>query len=314
MKLHCWHRLTEHLFFTLQCDRDIPSCSYCKEIGEASSCFYPSKLRPKPFDPQTSSSTSMENDLRKWSQVPPDMKVYTSDDQPRASYYRDGLSGAGSKSTVQTDLDSDPESGHRGRFTAEYAQQRRTSSNRSTYNATPSGSDVEYISHPSNPNPQIQIKSKHIQIWTQPNFMRLPGFVLKALHDLDPIEMPKRQEYETALDAFINGTMPAIRDTSLFPVSKYVRLATSLTAGDMSGISDRIRTWAGVHRLSSGSSKDSIILVPRDSVFSMPPSLAEADRQQFMQDLTRGDPNPDQLQVVPSYSEFGFFQLRSITF
>ena len=138
------------------------------------------------------------------------MKVYTSDEQPRASYCRDGLSGAtGSKSTVPADLDSDPESSHRGRFTAGYAQQRRASSNYSTCNATPSGSDVEYISHPSNPNLQIQIKSKHIQVWTQPNFMRLPGFVLKALHDLDPIEMPKRQEYETALDTFISGTMPA---------------------------------------------------------------------------------------------------------
>ena len=287
----------------MQCDRDIPSCSYCQEIGEESSCFYPSKLRPKPLD--THSSSHMDNDLRKWSQMPPDMKVYNGDDQPRRSYYRESKSaGTSGRSTFHSDPDSDPDSGHRGRFTADYAQQKR--STRYTVYNTPPGSDVEYVSHPLNPKPKIQIKSAHIEPWFHPSFVTMPSFACKELYEIDPVEMPKRQDFDNALEMFRDNIMPSLRETSLFSVSKYSKLARSLTSGDMSSLSERIRIWASVHRLSSGSSKYNIILVPRDSVFLMPSSLAEEDRQKFVDDLMRGNPDLEQLQVCTNESKKSF--------
>lgn len=280
----------------LQCDRDIPSCSYCKEIGEALTCFYPSKLRPKPFDLHSASSTLIDNDLRKWSQVPPDMRVYTNEDQPRQTYYR-GVSSAGSsKSTLTSDVDSDPDSSHRGRFTAEYAQQRRSLPNYSVFR-TPAESDVEYVSHPSNPNPKIQIRSEHIEPWTHPSFISLPAFAFKELYEVDPVEIPRRQDFDSALKAFIDSIVRPLQETSLFSISKYNNLLRGLATGDMSLLSERVKTWAMVHKLSSGSSKYNIILVPRDSVFSMPQNLAEADKKQFLEDLLSGDTDLEKLQV-----------------
>jgi hypothetical protein len=288
------------LLITLQCDRDIPSCSYCKEIGEKSSCFYPSKLRPKPLDTHSSSS-NMDNDLRKWSQMPPDMKVYNGDEQPRRSYYRESQSaGTSSKSAIHSDADSDADSSHRGRFTADYAQRRR--STQYTLYSTPPGSDVDYVSHPLDPKSKIQIKSAHIEPWSHSAFVTMPSFACRELYEIDPVEMPKRQDFDNALEEFHNNIMPSLRETSVFSVSKYSKLARSLTSGDMSSLSERIRIWASVHRLSSGSSKYNIILVPRDSVFSMPPDLAEEDRQKFMDDLMRGNADLEQLQVSPVQS------------
>jgi len=294
-----------------QCDRDIPSCSHCKEIGEGLSCFYPSKLRPKPVDTYPSSS-NMDNDLRKWSQMPPDMKVYNGDEQPRRSYYRESQSGGtSSKSAAHSDADSDADSGHRGRFTADYAQRKR-STQYTVYNSPP-GSDVEYVSHSLNANPKIQIKSAHIEPWSHPAFVTMPSFACRELFEIDPVEMPKRQDFDNALEAFHNKIMPSIRETSLFPVSKYSKLARSLTGGDMSSLSERLRIWASVHRLSSGSSKYNIILVPRDSVFSMPPTLAEEDRQKFMDDLMRGNADLEQLQVCVSHSKPHLMVIDTLT-
>lgn len=225
--------------------------------------------------------------------MPPDMKVYNGDEQPRRSYYREAQSGGtSSKSPFLSDGDSDPDSSHRGRFTADYAR----STQYAVYN-TPPGSDVDYVSHPLNPRPTIQIKSAHIEPWSHPNFVTMPSFACRELYEIDPVEMPKRQDFDNALERFHNNMMSSLRETSIFSVSKYSKLARSLTSGDMSSLSERLRIWASVHRLSSGSSKYNIILVPRDSVFSMPPDLAEEDRQKFMDDLIRGNADLEQLQV-----------------
>ena len=244
-----------------------------------------------------SASSNVDNDLRKWSQMPPDMKVYNGEEQPRRSYYRESQPGGTStKTTLPPDADSDTDSSHRGRFTAFSKQY-------AFYN-TPPGSDVEYVSHPSNPNPKIQIKSAHIEPWTHPAFVTMPGFACRELFEIDPVEMPKRQDFDNALEAFHNKVMLSLRETTLFSVSKYSKLARSLTSGDMSSLSERIRIWASVHRLSSGSSKYNIILVPRDSVFSMPSNLAEEDRQKFMDYLMRGNTDLERLQVNTAESNF----------
>lgn len=235
-----------------------------------------------------SASSNTDNDLRKWSQMPPDMKVYNGEEQPRRSYYRESQPGGTStKSTLPPD--SDPDFTHQGRFSAHSTQY-------ALYN-TPPGSDVEYVSHPSNPNPKIQIINAHIEPWSHPGFVGMPGFACRELYEIDPVEMPKRLDFDNALEAFHDKVMSSLRETTLFSVSKYSKLARSLTSGDMSSLSERIRIWASVHRLSSGSSKYNIILVPRDSVFSMPPSLAEEDRQKFMDDLMRGNADLERLQV-----------------
>lgn len=225
------------------------------------------------------------------------MRVYTNEDQPRQTYYRGTSSAGGSKSTLTSDVDSDPDSSHRGRFTAEYAQQRRIPPNYSIFRTPPSGSDVEYVSHPSNPNPKIQIKNEHIEPWTHPGFISLPAFAFKELYEVDPVEIPRRQDFDNALKAFHDSIVRPLQETSLFSISKYNNLTRGLATGDMSLLSERVRTWAMVHKLSSGSNKYNIILVPRDSVFSMPQNLAEADTKHFMEDLLSGDTDLEKLQV-----------------
>ncbi|KAF9529309.1 hypothetical protein CPB83DRAFT_853056 [Crepidotus variabilis] len=282
-------RCREH---NLKCDRDIPSCSYCKDCGEEKSCSYSSRLKSK----QDVHGHSDEATTSRWPLLP-GLADKPEEEKPRPSYYRERSSEGSNKRSRKSDgAESDPDKPHRGRFTADFAQPKRTSSHSSTYN-TPAGSDVEIIAHSSSSKPQILIKNGRIEAWTHPAFISLPNFAYKELIDVDPVEMPKRHEFDAALEAFLRGIMSTLRETAIFSVSQYTKLAKCLTSGDMAPLSERLNTWAAVHKLSSGSTKYNLVLVPRDSVFSMTPNLAEADRRSFVEDLLKGGADLEQLQV-----------------
>ncbi|KAJ3508887.1 hypothetical protein NLJ89_g5512 [Agrocybe chaxingu] len=193
------------------------------------------------------------------------------------------------------------DSSHTGRFTADFAKPTRTISEYAQQavpiHVHPPPTKIEFISHPYSSERRIVLENAHsLEPWTQPSFIPLPDYVVRYLHDVDLVEMPKKTEFEAGLQVFRKNMMEPLRETAFFPADRYAVAARSLATGDMSMLSDRVRSWALVHRLSSVSDKYNVILVPRDSVYSMDAASAEAHRQQFVTDLLSGKNGPDHLQ------------------
>jgi len=158
-------------------------------------------------------------------------------------------------------------------------------------------SELAYISHPTQHDSSIIIKSTYIEPWTHSQFVPLPNAVIQRLRHVNPVEMPRRQAFDSSLEAFQKDIMPALQETALFSVQKYDKLVDCLETGDVSSLTDRMRSWVSMHRLCSGSSKHNIVLVPRDSVFSMDEVSAETGQKEFVKALLNGKTGIEQLQV-----------------
>ena len=150
------------------------------------------------------------------------------------------------------------------------------------------------------PSGSVVVESVRIQPWTHPFFFSLPRELCQALYYIDPVEMPSRHDFDNALSTFQLTVMDELRETSCLSVDIYTSVARSLANNDVSSLSKRVRTWTAIHRFRSGSVKQNLILVPRESIFYMDSSEAEAHRLRFVAaivDGTHADQRHDQRQV-----------------
>ena len=146
------------------------------------------------------------------------------------------------------------------------------------------------------PSGSVVVDSVCIKPWTHPSFISLPRDLCQALYRIDPVEMPSRHDFDNALSTFQLTVMDELRETSCLSIDIYTSVARSLANDDFSSLSKRIRTWMGVHRFRSGSDKQNLILVPRESIFYMDSSEAEAHRLRFVAAIMDGT-HVDQRQV-----------------
>ena len=142
----------------------------------------------------------------------------------------------------------------------------------------------------------VVIDSVCIKPWTHPSFISLPQNLCQELYRIDPVEMPSRHDFDNALSSFQRTVMDELRETSCLSIDIYTSVARSLANDDVSSLSKRVRTWTAVHRFRSGSNKQNLILVPRESIFCMDTSEAEAHRLRFVAAIMDGS-YTDQRQV-----------------
>lgn len=120
------------------------------------------------------------------------------------------------------------------------------------------------------------VTTPHIDLWTNPAFAPLPDSVIKALTAVNAIEMPTRHAFDEALNRFLGGLGPELRETATFPADIYAELASAISEGRVAELSSRLRVWASCHHARAGSRKHHLILLPRDAFYNM--NLAEEER------------------------------------
>lgn len=134
----------------------------------------------------------------------------------------------------------------------------------------------------------VVIDSVCIKPWTHPSFVSLPQELCQELCRIDPVEMPSRHDFDNALSTFQKSVMDELRETFCLSIDVYTTVARSLTTDDASSLSKRVQTWTAIHRFRSGSDKQNLILVPRESIFCMDSSEAEAHRLRFVDAIMNG--------------------------
>lgn len=79
--------------------------------------------------------------------------------------------------------------------------------------------------------------------------------------------MPNRETFDDNIASFLGDLLPELRDTACLPPDIYLSMSRSLVANDLSKLPARLRDWISINHIRSGSSKGSLLLVPRDSIF-----------------------------------------------
>jgi hypothetical protein len=282
----------------LQCDRNLPICSNCREHAAGTSCNYSPKKKygSNAGHADESSFLAVENsDPWRKPKLAPESPVDT--DEPEAklrahTFYGQniatsiGRSVSPSETESVSDMDVTP-----GRFTAEPSRSIPEYRSLMPFSAP----RMEPIPRPI-PSGSVVVDSVCIKPWSHPSFISLPRDLCQALCRIDPVEMPSRHDFDNALSTFQRTVMDELRETSCLSIDIYISVARSLAHNDVSSLSKRVRTWTAVHRFRSGSDKQNLILVPRESIFYMDLSEAEAHRLRFVAAIMDGT-HADQRQV-----------------
>ena len=289
------------LFSLLQCDRNLPICSNCREHTAGTSCNYSPKKKYGSNTGHTESSfLPVEGTSDPWRKpkLAPESPVDTEAEaslQAHTFYGQNiatSIGGSVSPSETESvsDMDVTP-----SRYTAESSKSipdyRTTGGTLMPFSAP----RMESIPRPI-PSGSVVVDSVFIKPWTHPSFISLPRDLCQALCRIDPVEMPSRHDFDDALSTFQQTVMDELRETSCLSIDIYISVARSLANDDISSLSKRIRTWAAVHRFRSGSEKQNLILVPRETIFYMGSSEAEAHRLRFVSAILDGT-HADQRQV-----------------
>ena len=292
----------DNLFFfpLLQCDRNLPICSNCREHAAGTSCNYSPK---KKYGSNTGNAESSflaveSSDPWRKPKLAPESPVDTEPEanlQAHTFYGQNiatsiGRSVSPSETESVSDMDVTP-----GRFTAESS--RSIPDYRSLGGTLPSSAPMmESIPRPIPSGSGVVVESICIKPWSHPSFISLPRDLCQALCRIDPVEMPSRHDFDNALTTFHRTVMHELQETFCLSVDIYISVARSLANDDFSNLSKRVRTWTAVHRFRSGSDKQNLILVPRESIFYMDSSEAEAHRLRFITAILDGT-HADQRQV-----------------
>lgn len=126
------------------------------------------------------------------------------------------------------------------------------------------------------------VTTPHIDPWTHTAFSPLPDSVLQALNAVNAIEMPTRHAFDEALNRFVAGLSPELRETATFPPEIYADIARAVSEGLVAELPSRLRMWASCHHARAGSRKHHLILLPRDAFFNMNPADEEKLRANYI--------------------------------
>ena len=279
-----------------QCDRNLPICSNCREHAAGTSCNYSPKKKYGSNTGHAESSFLPVESSDPWRKpkLAPESPVDTeSEANIRAhTYYGQNIAtsigGSVSPSETESVSDMDVTPPEPSRSIPDYRSMGGT--------LMPfSAPRMESIPRPI-PSDSVVVDGVCIKPWTHPSFISLPRDLCQALCRIDPVEMPSRHDFDNALSTFQRSVMDELRETSCLSIDIYISVARSLANDDVSSLSKRVRTWTAVHRFRSGSDKQNLILVPRETIFYMDSSEAEAHRLRFVAAILDGT-HADQRQV-----------------
>ena len=309
--IHLNHILTSS-FCYIQCDRNLPICSNCREQASGTSCNYSPK---KKYGSNTGHAESKfapveSSDSWRKPKLAPESPV---DSEPEAdlrahTFYGQNIAASIGRSVSPSDTESvsDPDV-TLGQFTA--AEPLRSVVSVPDFRSW--GGTLVPFSVPrmeSIPRPissgNVVVDNICIKPWTHPSFISLPQDLCQELCRIDSVEMPSRHDFDNALSTFQQSVMDELRETSFLSIDLYITVARSLANDDASCLSKRVRTWTTVHRFRSGSDKQNLILVPRESIFYMDSSEAEAHRLRFVAAIMNGShPNQHQVSQIAIFSK-----------
>ncbi|PBK73789.1 hypothetical protein ARMSODRAFT_952860 [Armillaria solidipes] len=223
----------------LKCDRNVPVCDQC-QMDNNPNCVYSPKRRSKTSTTETPvASTAPKANAEKDS--PP---LVPSSSAPSSSIHAESSSRA---SASRTDV---------------APQQRSQHSTPSVFYHSPSS-----VSFLKKDMPAMIKNRVPLQPWSHPTILPLPRTILQGLMKVDPEQMPVKIRFEEALDNFLNGLIPNLRDTAPMSPEMYSAVANYLAGKGVTRFATHIREWLAHHHVRSGSNKYSILLIPRDIVF-----------------------------------------------
>jgi len=281
----------------IQCDRNLPICSNCRDHAVGTACNYSPKKKygsntehaESSFTPAESSDPWRRPKLAPESPVDTepeaDLRAHTFYGQNIAASIGRSVSPSVSEAESVSDLDVTP-----GRFTAQPSRSMISMPGYRSWGGTLASFSAPRMASIPRPIPSggILVDSVCIKPWTHPSFISLPQDLCQELCRIDPVEMPSRHDFDNALSTFQQSVMDELKETSCLSIDVYTTVARSLVNGDDSSLSKRVRTWTAVHRFCSGSDKQNLILVPRESIFYMDSSEAEAHRLRFVAAIMNG--------------------------
>ncbi|KZV66889.1 hypothetical protein PENSPDRAFT_688583 [Peniophora sp. CONT] len=147
---------------------------------------------------------------------------------------------------------------------------------------------------PAQPPSQIRSSAKasrnkqtdQLNPWYHAHFAPLPRHVLAGIRSVNPLDMPKRQEFD---DVFTEFTFDYKYKDDMevvgFAPGIYTMMAQGLREGHRNGLSHRLVQYMDQHHVQSGSNKYHLLLIPRDEIWSGPREKQEALRQAFCADI-----------------------------
>jgi hypothetical protein len=126
-----------------------------------------------------------------------------------------------------------------------------------------------------------------IEPWSHPAFAPLPEIVLFRLSTVNSIEMPDRNTFDNLLSVFLAELVPELRETAALTPDIYAAVCCYISRGDPSNLSDRMRMWATLHHVCSGSNKYNLLLLPRDAYFAIEEEEEERLRADYVSRIDR---------------------------
>ncbi|KAI0042917.1 hypothetical protein FA95DRAFT_1499393 [Auriscalpium vulgare] len=278
-------------FHNLKCDRNLPICNFCTEDDETECNYTPKKRHKVPTDHGTMSKArpSMPYAAKTASflvsDVAPEERYSTGNwimEHPEDGVSPDLPDGSIEMSSESDDSDDDGDdnvSPSAQAFLAKYEQSWAVKLNdpRSLVSSGPSGSRHRYESS--------LLSSRHIEPWYHPAFAPLPRSVLQNIRTVSPAEVPRRQDFDEALFRFLAELPIELREVSAFAPDPYAELARSVAKGDMSATAPRISSWISIHHVRPGSRKYHLLVMPRDSHYSIKSEKEERLRNGFIADV-----------------------------
>ncbi|KAI0081859.1 hypothetical protein K474DRAFT_1768099 [Panus rudis PR-1116 ss-1] len=253
----------------LKCDRNLPVCNHCNEDNESECNYTPKKRHKVPSD---------HNNAR---------------DRPVAPY------AAKTASFLVSDIPSGQGSGSPGSGDAEPQIRQYVPPRTPPLDGDDTMQIDSDIYHQSGDGSLLWgmiVTTPHIDPWTHHAYAPLPGVVIHALRTVNAIEMPSRHSFDEALNRFITGLAPELRETATFPTDSYANLSRAVAEGTVSDLPPRMRTWASCHHARAGSRKNHLIILPRDAFYSM----NSADEERLRADYISKTDGEDGEQVVES--------------
>lgn len=275
-----------------QCDRNLPVCNNCNEEADGPACNYTPKRRSRMQDPASGALNDAKS--KPW------LKIAAKAESTGHTFYGHNIASSRTKSNSPdgsetiSDLDT---ATHTGRFSADIARPSRVPATDYLHfgaiPARPAPPSVEFIPHPFSSNQQVVVNAAHINPWPHLNLAPLPSFMLRCLHQVDGIEMPKRADFDNQLATFIQGLMEELRETACIPGDTYARVCQALAAGNLSTISERLKMWVNTHHVTLGSDQMDILLLPHETLYSLPATESPPYKRRVVADLL--DPNKDEV-------------------
>ncbi|KIY65913.1 hypothetical protein CYLTODRAFT_423899 [Cylindrobasidium torrendii FP15055 ss-10] len=116
---------------------------------------------------------------------------------------------------------------------------------------------------------------RRIQPWAHPGFLPLPSNVLLGIAGINAAEMPPRIVFEQSLDDFIGHLLPHVQETACMSLDSYVQTVKYLAGRPGINLPHHLKRWLGLHHCRAGSSKYSLLLLPRDRTFGLEPQEEE---------------------------------------